>query len=228
MPIGRLSAYAAEVRALQVAFGDRLNLWLGAELDYIPSKTVATFQERSLVHDQFDYFVGSVHFLGDGDGYELDGTKAGFDAILAGEYGGNISAMVSDYYKRVAAVPFLPRVAVIGHFDLIKRWNAGRSYFTGEEDWYRRAVEQALGVIARSDVMVELNTAGWRKGLGEPYPAPWILKRCRDLQIPVTVSADAHKPDQLTWGYERAAELLLELEIAPVNPATLIRRRQEV
>jgi len=120
-----------------------------------------------------------------------------------------------DYYARVMQVLSVPGVAIVGHFDLLERWNADGRYFRGDEPWYRAAVEDALVAVARSGLLLELNTAGWRKGLHDCYPARWILERCAALGIPIIVNSDAHEPGQITWEFERAERHLASLEIEP-------------
>lgn len=211
--------YVEEVQDLRVRYAGRINLWLGAELDCIPTEEVRRFQEAEIFPLPFEYFVGSVHFLGAGsDQREFDGSDEQFAELLRTDYGGDVRLMTRDYYERIAELAHLPRVRIVAHLDLIKRWNAAKTYFQGTEPWYRGQVEDCLQAVAGSGLMVELNTAGWRKNLGEPYPAPWILERCRDLGIPVTVSADSHRPDDLTWGYDQAASLLASLDIVPAKP----------
>ncbi len=217
MPPERLEEYAAEVREMQRRYGDRIKVYFGAEIDYIPNSEVTAFQERAIFPLNFDYFVGSVHFLGQPQvPRSFDDTESGFHAILTEEYAGDISAMVTDYYQRMSRVPEIPGVRIIGHLDRIKRWNAERRDFTGDEPWYRAAIEETLRALAGSGTIVELNTSGWRKGPDEPYPAPWILARCRDFGIPITINSDAHSPAEVDSGFDRARALLADLGITPV------------
>ena len=218
MPPESLAHYVDEVHQLQEGYGDRINVLLGAEIDFIPGAEFVTYQERAIFPLGFDYFVGSVHFLGrQNPPRSFDGTEQEFREILNEEYEGDIAAMVIDYYHRMSQVPSIPGVKIVGHLDLIKRWNAAHTYFTGEEPWYVAAVEEVLYAISASSRIVELNTAGWRKGLGEPYPSRSILARCRDLGIPVTVNSDAHTPDDVVAGFDQARALLAEIGIVPVR-----------
>lgn len=218
MPHSQLAEYVRDVRDLQRQYADRIAVLLGLELDFIPDKQVTDFQETQIFPLDFDYFVGSVHFLGSGyPPRSFDGTEDSFRQILREDYGNDIEAMTGDYYDRIRRMLAMPRLRIVGHLDRIKRWNAGRTYFRGDEPRYMATVEETLAAIAVSGHIVELNTGGWRKGPGSPYPEPWILARCRDLGIPITVNSDAHTPDQVTWGFDRAADCLAELGIEPVT-----------
>jgi len=53
-----------------------------------------------------------------------------------------------------------------------------------------------------------VNTAGWRKPVGELYPAPRILERARELGIPVVLGSDAHAPGEVGARFAEAAALL--------------------
>ncbi|HEX3722099.1 MAG TPA: histidinol-phosphatase [Nitrolancea sp.] len=220
MPPERLADYVKEVHQLQERYHDRIRVLFGAEIDFIPGSGVAAYQEQVIFPLGFDYFVGSVHFLGRQDPpRSFDGTEQEFREILRDDYDGDIEAMAVDYYHRIRQVPSIPGVKIIGHLDLIKRWNAERTYFTGNEPWDLAAIEETLQSIAASGLLVELNTAGWRKGLGEPYPSLPILTRCHDLGIPVTVNSDAHTPGDVAAGFEQARSLLVDIGIVPVSLA---------
>ncbi|HVB63998.1 MAG TPA: histidinol-phosphatase [Nitrolancea sp.] len=218
IPPDRLAAYAAEVHELEQRYRDRIKVRFGLEIDYIPHAEVAAFQQSMIFPLGFDYFVGSVHFLGHryppGD---FDGSDQEFREILDEEYAGDIAAMVTDYYQRMSQVPTIPGVKIIGHLDRIKRWNAGHRYFSGDEPWYREAVEQTLQSLATFGTIVELNTSGWRNGLGEPYPSSAILARCGELGIPITINSDAHTPGDVVAGFDQAHTLLADLGIVPVR-----------
>jgi histidinol-phosphatase (PHP family) len=217
MPADRLANYVREVRDLKERYRNQIRIMLGAEIDFIPDPRINAFQEEWILPHGFDYFVGSVHFLGFGyPPQSFDGTEHEYREILRTDYRGDVEAMVVDYYSRVRRMLDLPGVAIAGHLDLIKRWNADHTYFTGDEPWYRDAVEETLTAISAAGTIVELNTAGWHKGLGEPYPARWILERCRDRAIPIVLNSDSHTPGEVTRGFEEGSPLLADMRITPV------------
>lgn len=218
MPPARLASYVDEVRELRERYRDQITVLLSAEIDFIPNDAVERYQEEALFSKGFDYFVGSVHFLGKRSSpRSFDDDEEGFAAILHEEYAGDMAAMTADYYRRLQGVLTMPGVRIVGHMDRIKRWNAGHTYFSGDEPWYHEAVEEFLTAVAASGHIVELNTAGWRRPIGEPYPSRSILRRIGELGIPVTVNSDAHSPDEVVRDFDRAEALLSELGIRPVG-----------
>lgn len=220
MPVDQLPNYVEEVNGLRRRYRDRIRVLLAAEIDYIPTDDVARFQMKELFPLGFDYFVGSVHFLGQRKPPRgFDGTEEEFRELLFEEYDGDIESMATEYYTRMQGVLTIPQVKIVGHLDRIKRWNAKHNYFSGDESWYRAAVERTLEAIAASGRIVELNTSGWRQGLGEPYPSEAILRRIAELHIPVTVDSDSHTPGDVDAGFAQAASLLANLGIQPVTLA---------
>jgi histidinol-phosphatase (PHP family) len=125
--------------------------------------------------------------------------------------------MIEDYYARIRMLLDLPKLRIIGHLDLIKRWNNNGVYFNEDEEWYQAAVDETLDAIAAAGHAVELNTSGWRKGLKDPFPSPAILAACGARDIPVLVTSDSHTPSDVSLFFDRAYALLGELGITPVQ-----------
>ena len=70
---------------------------------------------------------------------------------------------------------------------------------------------------------MELSTGGWRRGHADPWPSVWIVRRCRELGIRMTVNSDSHHPSQVAYDYDRARAVLRETghrEIARFNTET--------
>ena len=72
-------------------------------------------------------------------------------------------------------------------------------------------MEEVIEVIAESNCIVEINTRGYYKGTTKKfYPSRWIIERCFDHNIPITISSDAHHADDIDNCFEAAAALLLD------------------
>ena len=220
MPLDRLDAYCEEVRAARVAYAGRLPISLGLEIDYLAPDVApgaGAFQREHIFARGLDYAVLSMHFVGfdpDGEPWAVDSPGDSFDRQLEARYRGNPRPLLEDYWTRVADMARLAaswRLPIIaGHIDKAKMWNVSGRYFSERAPWWRDAAEAALEAIAAAGLVVEINTAGLGRAHGESYPGPALLRRCREIGIPVTISADAHRPADVARDFERAATILRE------------------
>jgi histidinol-phosphatase (PHP family) len=113
---------------------------------------------------------------------------------------------------------------ILAQPDLVKMWGARRP--RPERD-ARFFYELALDGIAESGIAVEVSTAGLRKPVGELYPTPAFLQMTLEAGNPVALSSDAHAPDDLGAGYERALALLHDLGVGELAVFERRTRRLE-
>jgi histidinol-phosphatase (PHP family) len=212
LPFADLAAYRAEVLRVRDAYRGRIDVLLGLELDALPA--LRAFNRDEVLSLGFDYGIGSIHFLRADDAgqpWPLDLSNERFAALLADRFGGDIRALVTEHYDLIAGLAGYPGVNIVGHLDRgVKLWNVDDRYFSEDAPWYRAAVESALRTLAAAGTIVELSTGGWRRGLPDPFPSPWIVRRCRDLGIRVTINSDAHRPTEIVADYDRALAVLRE------------------
>jgi histidinol-phosphatase (PHP family) len=182
------AAYIEEVKALKSNYSDRIRVLLGTELDYW----------AEIDTTPYDFIIGSSHYLLKDDAYlDID-----FSAELlmdeANQYfGGDMAAMAAAYYKQVGNIVKKTECDIIGHFDLVTKFNemlpvqiVGTSdprYMTAWMDAVDRIFEdtaelrrsgkpnrlETLGLIEAGDKPVfEINTGAMAKGYRTtPYPA---------------------------------------------------------
>jgi histidinol-phosphatase (PHP family) len=191
-------------------------LRLGIEADFVPGaedRLTGILDE----HD-FDYVLGSVHFVRDGDGAVDDED---YDVWERGETPDRIWRR---YFEVLAEAARSGAFDVLAHPDLVKMWGSVRPLPERDLRFY---YEPAVEAIAESGVAVEVSTAGLRKPVGEIYPAPAFAAMCVDAGASFALSSDAHQPDQVGWEYERAVEAMREWGIDEVAVFERRRRRLE-
>jgi len=174
---------------------EETDLKLGIEMDFIPGREdrIANVLEAR----EWDYVVGSVHFLRD---HSIDTED--YSIWGAGE---SAEKIWRRYFETVAESARSGLYDIIGHPDLVKVWGKVAPRPDGD---LRRYYEPAVEAFLDADVAVELSTAGWRKPVAEQYPAVPFLEMLVDAGCPIALSSDAHQPDQVGFEYERAVELL--------------------
>jgi len=211
MPFERLSDYLDEVNRCQLKYSDQLQIYRSLEADYIPGKTIAFDQWRKLA--QLDYVIGSVHLIlnpENGKIMGLDGTPQNYDDGLLSAFGGDIKKAVSCYYKQIQDMVRLEKPEIIGHMDKVVMNNQNR-YFSPQDAWHQQLIDETLLVIQAHSGIVEVNTRGVYRGKYHTwFPNEAIVKRCVALNIPLTISVDAHQADDLLACFQEAAETLKE------------------
>jgi histidinol-phosphatase (PHP family) len=123
---------------------------------------------------------------------------------------GDIRVAVTAYYRQIQLMTSNEKPDIIGHLDKIKMYNRDR-YFSEEDPWYLDLVDETLELIRDTGCVVEVNTRGlYKKRSNTFFPGPVILKKMHHMNIPVTRSSDAHKPHELSLGFDEGRKQLLE------------------
>ncbi len=168
---------------------------LGLECDFVPGAEDRT--ASLLGRRDFDYVIGSVHFLG-----ERAVDEDGWD-VWEGE--GDPDEIWRRYFATLAECARSGLFDILAHPDLVKVWGTARPL--PERD-IRFFYEPAVEAIIESGIAVEVSTAGLRKPAAEIYPAPRFVEMCVEAGAVFALSSDAHLPEHVGFGYERAIEFL--------------------
>ncbi len=202
-----LDAYCAFVR-------ERTDLKLGIEADFVPG---AEDRIANLLGARdFDYVIGSVHFV--------RGGAVDMDDYSVWDSGRSVEQIWRRYFETIGEAARSGLFDVLAHPDLVKVWGAERPLPDGD---LRRFYELAIDGIAESGIAVEVSTAGLRKRVQELYPAPAFLRMCLEAGAPVALSSDAHRPQDIGADYDRALELLDSLGVGELCVFERRERRLE-
>jgi histidinol-phosphatase (PHP family) len=202
-----LDAYCAFVR-------EQTDLRLGIEADFVPGaedRMVNLLQARD-----FDYVVGSVHFLGD--------VAVDMDDYSVWDSGHSVEDVWKRYFQMLGEAARSGIFDVLAHPDLVKVWGGERPQPDGDLRFY---YDLAMGGIAESGIAIEVSTAGLRKHTKELYPAPAFLEMCLEAGAPIALSSDAHRPEDIGADYDSAIELLGQFGIAELCVFDHRRRKLE-
>lgn len=195
------ACYRAEIHALRGEYAGRLPIFCGVEKDVYGDADTAPY----------DYVIGSGHYVPlPGGGFSpVDVSPAESEAAIREAFSGDAYRYAAAYYEGLAARLLAePHVDIVGHFDLVAKFNEGGRLFSESDPRYRSAALDALDAVAKKHLRFEINTGamsrGWRSA---PYPAPFLLKRLRALSGRIVLSSDSHSAAALLYGFREAAEL---------------------
>jgi histidinol-phosphatase (PHP family) len=191
--------YISKLTKMSERYKDKIKVLHGIELGLQPY--LAKRYEDLLTKYDFDFAIGSSHLVNGIDPYlpsywenktKQEGITAYFRSII-------------DNVKSFSGFQ------VYGHLDYVVRYapekNASYSY-----DNYASILDEMLNTIINSGKGIEINTAGFKYGLGHPHPQTDVLKRYKELGGElITIGSDGHKPEHLGYDFPRAEKLLLSL-----------------
>ena len=222
LPARNHSAYVEEIRRLQNAYADKINIMLGFEADYIcglckPSKKddYAPFSP--------DYLIGAVHFVMNENGcFAVDDAVENVKKGLETVFGSNKRELVHSYFEKKHKMLEKGDFDIIAHADLIRKPNKALELFDEDSTEYKEELFLTAKAIKKAGVIAEVNIGGMARGyMDSPYPSPYFLSLLSEMNVPVTYSADAHNASNLDFGYADALSYIKRAgytEIAYLEP----------
>ena len=188
LPFCDMPAYVNDILQAKERYKRDIDILLGYEVDYLPGH-----MDTRVLNAEVDYLIGSVHFI---DKWSFDNPE-----FIGGWKTKNIDEIWKAYFEATEAMVKMGTFDIVGHLDLIKVFK-----YMPKTD-VRILAKDLLKTIKNSGMVLELNTAGLRKPVGEIYPSPQLLEEAFSLDIPITFSSDAHAVAQVGFGYEKATAL---------------------
>ena len=192
--------YKKEITHLKEKYKDKIKILLGIEYDY---------HSVGSLHG-YDYILGSVHYiLKDGEYLCIDyGRQKQIDAVNK-YYNGDFYSYIEDYYKTVADLYNKLKCDIIGHFDLITKYNEDGKLFDTQHPRYIAAWKAAAQAIIKTPAVVEINTGGIARGsVSHAYPSNEIIDYFKENGKKMIFSSDCHNKDFLLCEYDTVKKYL--------------------
>jgi histidinol-phosphatase (PHP family) len=206
----KVDEYCQTIRSLSYEFSGQLEIHLSMEIDFIPGllEDFGYWKKRA----NLDYVIGGVHLLvpaGTGELWFIDGPRREtYDEGLKNIFGGDVRKAVRTYFDQMNLMVEGQAPDIIAHIDKIKMHNQER-FFSVNDFWYLDMFYETLELVKKKGCIVEVNTRGLYKGRStELFPNLTALKRIKELGIPVTLSSDAHAPEDLIKEFPFALEVI--------------------
>ena len=215
----KLPQYMAEVRRLQEKYAEEIEVFLGVEWDVIS-------QDMDL--SPFDYAIGSVHHLPLSmrlpencpkelaamfavDYPSVDESGDATARCLEGHFGGDTDAYARAYFAEVKKVAAQEKAQIVGHFDLLTKFDEQRAFFTPPSKAYLDAALDAMEVLVKAGKIFEVNTGAISRGYrSAPYPSKELLCALNEMGGKVTISADTHHVSSVACAFDLAEKAIRE------------------
>lgn len=191
-----LPAYTASVLAQKEHYRDRIPVRLGLELGLQPQ--LSEVYTDILAQYPFDFVIGSSHVV------------HGMDPYYAEFYEGrNEEECYREYFESIAEnIRAFDGFDVYGHIDYVVRYGPNRNNDYSYTK-YADVIDEILKLLIEKGKGIEINTGGFKYGLGHPNPTEEIIARYRELggEI-ITVGADAHAPAHIAYDFGKVPSIL--------------------
>ena len=194
--------WLADVARTKDEMAGRLEIFTGLEWDLL-----------STPPEGFDYIIGSIHHIGAGSPPKtVDEAPDVTRAAIREDFGFDADAYAEAYFAQYEALAARPFVDIVGHFDLLTKFDEKEAILDAGSRRFREAAMGALELICRADKIFEVNTGaiarGWRTG---PYPSASLLRELKERNARVLVTSDAHRADGIACAFSETEALLVSI-----------------
>lgn len=190
---GEIERYKEKVLALREKYKDQIKIYLGIEQDYY-----------SVPAQGYDYIIGSVHFVyKDGEYIPVDINAQAVKDYVDRLYGGDVYGYCEDYFKLVKEIYAKTSCNIIGHFDLVTKFNERLPMIDINHPRYIKAVDEAVCELLKSPAIFEINTGAISRGYRTtPYPDERTTEIIAKSGKPFVITSDTHNKETVTFNFE--------------------------
>lgn len=189
----RIEKYKQEINELKKRFSEKIKIRCGIEQDAFGTEKT----------DGYDYVIGSVHYLKKGGKYlPIDESAETTEKIIR-EHFENAYDWAKLYFEQVEEMVERIRPDIIGHFDLVSKFNENGRLLDEKNPLYVRAYEKCIDKIVKYGIPFEVNTGAVSRGYRTvPYPSQDIMAYLKEKGARFILSSDAHRKENLRYGFE--------------------------
>jgi histidinol-phosphatase (PHP family) len=194
MELSEFPDHLKEIKQLREKYKGKIDILIGSEVDFYQPAIDAIKQSLEPYMDDFDYLYGSVHVV---TNWTIDDEKFMYKWDEQ-----PVDVVQDGYYRNLEQMARTRMFDVVGHFDVCKKF---KKFPTGNLD---ARIGTTLDAIKKAGMVLEINTAGLRKPVGEIYPSPHILDMVAARKIKITFGSDAHDPTEVGYCFDKAIDLV--------------------
>ncbi len=188
--------YFPTIQKLGRQYKDKIKVLTGIELGLQPH--LAAKHQKLISRYDFDFVIGSSHVI------------HGKDPYYSRFFEGKIEQQAyQEYFESILEnLAVFDNFDVYGHIDYVVRYGPNRNLEYSYQK-YADVIDAILEKLIDMGKGIEINTGGFKYGLGHPNPTEDIIKRYHELggEI-ITIGADAHKPEHVAFDFAKVPDIL--------------------
>lgn len=192
-PKEKEAGFKAEMQRLKEKYAGKITLYTGLEYDAAAEKNF----------DGYEYIIGSGHVL---DGFYVDSTRERAIALI--EHFGGAEKAADVFFANYASMAQIPEVDIVGHFDLLTKYNEQGALYDTQSSWYRDAAFAAMETLNAAGKIFEMNTGAISRGYRTtPYPSPELLRHLHDIGGRIVISSDSHSASSICCAFDLCEQI---------------------
>lgn len=196
------SLYIAEINRLKEKYKNKIQVYLGVEED------ASSIVDREM----FDYIIGSSHYLNfEGSFYPVDSNYDSFKSACK-IFNNDYEKIAENYYSNFCRYILKRKPDIIGHFDLITKFDeVGETVFLSSSQ-YLKMSEKYLKLAIESRCIFEVNTGAISRGYRTfAYPNENLLHILKKNNSKIILSSDSHNISTLDFQFEKTKQILRDI-----------------
>ncbi len=202
MTLDEIEKYISNLETLREEYKDQIKIRIGFEADFVENQIFNLNVHLNKIKSRLDYILGSIHIL-----YSNNGPFGMDDSRFLDEYNSlgtdNVYLMYFQTMQKMLNTKEFD-FDIVSHLDLPKKFNK----IPENKEIVSNEVIKSLELIKKRGKTVEINTGGLRKEIKEQYPSEDIIKLLYELDIPVLLGSDSHKPSELVYEFKKMITIL--------------------
>ena len=198
-----VALYISELEKLREEYKKQIKVCIGTEIDSMSPP----------VTENFDYLIGSVHHVMiNGQTYSVDASAE--ETRRAIEAAGCPEEFARYYFEELSGIYDKTRCNIIGHFDLLLKFNERDPALDTTCEAYIRYRDKALSHLLSTPAVLEVNTGAISRGYrSTPYPERDVLEIVKRAGKPVIVTSDSHSAATVDYLVDEVARELTDFGI---------------
>lgn len=198
-----MTAYIRTIHALKERYRSQIEIYIGVEEDagcLLPNRS------------DFDYIIGSSHYLRINNSYQSIDTSPDHLKQLIDLFDGDPLKLADCYYRAFCAYILTRKPDIVGHFDLITKYDELDVPHFLKLQAYQALAERYLKEAMKSDCFFEVNTGAIERGYRTtPYPSAELLHVLKKNGGKLVLSSDCHSSDKLDCFFAETKAMLRDI-----------------